>query len=84
MFYEDGRRSKPGTKDYGLITDLNRGEGDKIQLNGKLSDYVIKSTTGGLPKGIGIYLKSTGAEELIGIAEDVSKIGVVKDVLKFV
>ena len=83
-FYDDGRRSKPGTSDYGLITDLNRGEGDKIQLHGKLSDYVLKGTTSGLPKGIGIYLKSTGVDELIGIAGDISKIGVVKNTLQFV
>jgi serralysin len=83
-FYDDGRQSKSGIGDYGLITDLNRGEGDKIQLLGKLDDYVLKGTTGGLPKGIGIYLNSSGADELIGIAENISRIATVKGVLKFV
>jgi serralysin len=82
-FYNDGRRSTPGNSDYGLITDLNRGEGDKIQLSGKLSDYILKGTSSGLPKGIGIYLNTAGADELIGIAGDISKVGVVKSVLKF-
>jgi serralysin len=83
-FYDDGRRSKPGNGDYGLITDLSRSEGDKIQLKGKLNDYVLKGTSSGLPKGIGIYLNTAGADELIGIASDISKIAIVKDVLKFV
>ena len=83
-FYNDGRRSTSGNSDYGLITDLNRGEGDKIQLSGQLSDYILMGTSSGLPKGIGIFLNTNGADELIGIAGGISRVGVVKNALKFV
>jgi len=83
VFYDD-RGSKSGISGYGRITDLNPSEGDKIQLAGKLSNYAFKGTSGSLPQGIGIYLKSLGANELIGIAEGISTIATVKDSLQFI
>ncbi len=41
VFYNGGRRSIPDTGDYAFITDF--GTGDKIQLRGQASDYILWS-----------------------------------------
>ncbi|MBD3882912.1 DUF2974 domain-containing protein [Phormidium tenue FACHB-886] len=84
VFYNDGRRATAGTSDYGLVTDLKRREGDRIQLVGELDDYVLQRTTGSLPRGVGIYLKSSGENELIGVVRNTLNVSVVEDAVKFV
>jgi serralysin len=84
VFYTDGKLSTAGVEDYAQITDLKQREGDRIQLAGKLNDYVLARTTGSLPKGVGIYLKVLGENELIGIVSNTSRLSIVEDAFKFV
>lgn len=62
-----GNVSKPhynliGNLDYALIKRFDPQE-DRIQLHGSLNDYKLASTA----SGVGIYLKTSGAEDLLGI-----------------
>ncbi|GAB4460482.1 MAG: hypothetical protein OHK0037_07820 [Elainellaceae cyanobacterium] len=65
-----------GNADYGLITDFNPGEGDKISLSGGPCKYRFEATPGSLPTGIGIYVEQTN--ELIGIVQGTSNIDLIK------
>lgn len=81
-FYDNGKRNA-GLKDYALILDLT--EEDSIQLYGKRKNYLFQETTGSLPKGTGIYLKSTtGKDELIGIVQNVTDLTLISNTLTFV
>ena len=54
FFYSDGSTASSGRNDYARITDFSNG--DRIQLKGKASDYLLKTSdsVSGL-KGIGLY-----------------------------
>jgi len=56
FFYSDGSTATSGKSDYARITDF--ASGDKIQLKGKSSDYILKknySVIGVTGKGYGLY-----------------------------
>mgnify|MGYP006278230419 CR=1 FL=1 len=59
-FYNDSSTTTAGTSDYGFIADFAVGE--KIQLSGSASSYVLYNTsvadpvTGVLTTGVGVYL----------------------------
>ena len=72
VFYDDGRAGSSGKKDYGLIKGFKAGQGDRIQLEGRASDYVLGQSGTGLPRGTKIYLKTSGADELIGVVQNVT------------
>lgn len=61
------------TNDYAVINDFNFKE-DNITLLGKAADYLLKSTSGSLPSGTGIYVNKPGNEpdELISIVKGAS------------
>lgn len=64
-----------GDADYGLITDFNPDEGDKIFLSGSCNRYCFEATAGSLPAGIGIYIKQSN--ELVGIVQGTSNIDLI-------
>lgn len=72
VFYDDGIVASSGTVDYGLIRGFNLGQGDRIQLEGSPSDYVLGQSGSGLPQGTKIYVKTSGENELIGIIQNVT------------
>ncbi len=62
VFYDDGNRvlSSKGDRDRALITDF--GNGDKIQLKGKASDYILRThddLSGFTGAGVGLYLNDS-------------------------
>ena len=73
-FYNDGDNLSSGANDYAIIRDFNHKENDLIQLHGSLDDYLLEVTVEHLNQGIGIYLKATGQNELIGIVENVTNL----------
>jgi hypothetical protein len=58
-----------GNKDYALIEDFKKDQGDKIQLHGNAGGYRLANDVKGLPKGTGII--STATDDLVGIVKDV-------------
>lgn len=69
-FYDDGSSLSAGTSDYARITDFSTG--DKVQLKGVASDYLLRTVTLGGITGVGIYYDSNhnhlwdSRDELIG------------------
>ncbi|MEA5534821.1 S8 family peptidase [Crocosphaera sp. XPORK-15E] len=59
-----------GSDDYALIKGFNVTQ-DTINLHGQESDYLLSSSSGSLPKGTAIFLKTDQGNELIGIVENV-------------
>ncbi|MFG6094987.1 family 16 glycosylhydrolase [Leptothoe sp. ISB3NOV94-8A] len=72
VFYDDGNSLSSGQNDYALISDFNYRHRDLIQLHGPLDNYQLEATVTNLSQGMGIYLKTTGQSELIGIVENVT------------
>lgn len=68
-YYNDGNNSNSGFNDYALIKDFSSKDGDVIQLYGNAGNYQLENSPSGLPKGVAIFLKTDGANELIGIVE---------------
>ncbi|MEM8503395.1 MAG: matrixin family metalloprotease [Cyanobacteria bacterium P01_D01_bin.1] len=66
-FYDDGSSGTVGLADHALILDFKGEEGDQIQLHGKAADYSIGAVPGGESSEQGIFLKTAGKDELIGI-----------------
>ena len=62
-----------GLADYALISQFKAGR-DRIQLNGKSTDYVVGNSPLLLTPGKAIYRKSTtgGLDELIGIVQGIT------------
>jgi Ca2+-binding RTX toxin-like protein len=75
VYYTDGNANASGLGDYGLITDFKPAEGDVIQLKGAASSYRLSSTPSGLPTGTAIFLETSGVDELIGIVQGASNLG---------
>ena len=71
VFYDDGDTATAGTNDYGLITDFDSSEGDKINLVGDKSDYFLTASPEGFHPGTAIYLNDGDTPELIAIATDI-------------
>jgi len=69
-FYDDGSSLSQGLNDYARITDFSSG--DKVQLRGSASDYLLVPGSIGGYSGIGIFYDTNhnriwdGYDELIG------------------
>lgn len=67
VFYNDGVANSMGTSDYAFIQDFNKNSGDKIQLKGRAADYRLGAAPKGTGRGQGIFLQTSGQDELIGV-----------------
>jgi len=67
-FYDDGQSGSMGLKDYALITDFNRGQGDVIQLSAKYN-YRLGASPQGVESGKALFIDSPNGQqdELIAI-----------------
>ncbi|MGB5916844.1 MAG: CAP domain-containing protein [Phormidesmis sp.] len=67
-FYDDGQSGSMGLKDYALITDFNRGQGDVIQLSAKYN-YRLGSSPQGVESGRALFIDSPNGQqdELIAV-----------------
>jgi serralysin len=81
VFYDD-RTAGAGTGDYALVTDFQAG--DTLQLHGKATQYKLQSAGSDLPTGIGIYLKTSGSNELISIVQGVATLNLNSNAVRFV
>ncbi len=66
-FYDDGSSGTIGLSDYALISDFKRSDLDQIQLHGSAADYLIGTVPDSSNSDQGIFLKTEGKAELIGI-----------------
>lgn len=73
-----------GDADYGLITDFNPGEGDRILISGCVKSYQFEAVSGNLPTGVGIYINYlNNTRELIGIVQGISDVSAIKGATTF-
>ena len=74
VFYDDKNTSTLGTNDYARIIGFNYSAGDRIQINGAVSDYILEQDTIDGIAGIAIYLDKPESEpnELIAIVAGVT------------
>lgn len=70
-FYNDGKNTDKGMSDYALIADFDSTQ-DSIVLRGSANSYLLAATPEGMPKGIAIYQKTPGVNELIAIVENLT------------
>lgn len=84
VYYNDGNISASGVGDYGLMTDFKQSEGDVIQLKGVASSYRLGSAPTSLPAGTGIFLKTSGVDELIGLVQGVTNLSLTSAAFSFV
>lgn len=74
----DNSKDSLDNEDYALITDLNIGEGDLIQLfrpgQGLVLgiDYRLAPSPVGKPAGTGIYVVENGVDNLVAIVKDLT------------
>ncbi len=66
-YYDDGNVQSPGKADFAVIKDFNQKHGDQIQLHGEANDYRLGSSPVGDAEDVGIFLKTSGQNELIGV-----------------
>ncbi|HEY5792722.1 MAG TPA: calcium-binding protein [Chthoniobacterales bacterium] len=67
-FYDDGKTSSAGTKDYALITDFTVGS-DKLQLKGAASDYHLGASPVAGVDGSALFYENGATDELIAIVK---------------
>ncbi|MDJ0702676.1 MAG: hypothetical protein QNJ46_05295 [Leptolyngbyaceae cyanobacterium MO_188.B28] len=67
VFYDDHKNNTAGLHDYAIVKDFFSSQGDKIQLSGKAKDYRLGQVAN--VKGTGIFLKTPGQDELIGVVQ---------------
>jgi serralysin len=84
IFYDDGVVANGGNADYALIQDFKLTESDQIQLRGTASNYVLGAAPSGLAAGTGIFLKTSGANELIGIIQGISGLSLTSSAFRYV
>ncbi len=76
VFYNDGSNKSSGSKDYALISDFSRSQGDKIVVGDGI--YFFASTSVGKTSGTGLYLDTNGSnawdskDELIALVAGAS------------
>ena len=68
-YYNDFDDNRTGESDYALIKSF-KSQQDVIQLHGQADDYTLGVSPNGLTPGTGIYLKTPGGDELIGIVKN--------------
>ncbi|MEL7315714.1 MAG: hypothetical protein AAFN08_12255, partial [Cyanobacteria bacterium J06559_3] len=64
-YYDDGNAQSTGESDFAVIKDFNQKHGDQIQLHGEANDYHLGSSSAGNAEDVGIFLKTSGQNELI-------------------
>lgn len=72
VYYNDGVGNTLGQGDYALIQDFSTG--DKIQLQGNASQYILGASPTGLASGTAIFLQTSGQDELIAVVRAVSNL----------
>ncbi len=74
-FYNDNRVGTMGLKDYALITDFDRGQGDIIQLSAK-HRYLLGASPQGVESGKALYIDSPNGQqdELIAVVQTSSQL----------
>jgi hypothetical protein len=83
VFYNDGRRNTTGLQDYALIKDFNANS-DRIQLQGRRSNYHLGAAPKGMPKGIGIFLENGKTDELVAIVQGQRNVRLTNPAFQFV
>ncbi|MGL4622287.1 MAG: Calx-beta domain-containing protein, partial [Chroococcidiopsis sp.] len=83
FYYNDGLDATSGTGDYALVTDFDSKQ-DVIQLHGTASNYRLGTSPVGLPAGTAIFQKTSGQDELIGIVQGDSGLGLGNSYFNFV
>lgn len=84
VYYNDGRNNTLGRNDYAFIQDFNAKSGDKIQLKGRAKNYRIGSAPKGTRGGRGIFLQTSGQDELIAIVKNNSGLTLQSSAFRFV
>ncbi|MEM7579313.1 MAG: hypothetical protein AAF316_05555 [Cyanobacteria bacterium P01_A01_bin.80] len=83
-FYNDGQDNTLGEDSYGLIRNFNSQQGDVIQLAGQPNDYSLGASPQGLTEGQGIFLKTPGQDELVGIVQGANNLNLNSNSFEFV
>lgn len=67
-FYNDGQNNTLGAGDYALVKGFNQSRGDKIQLHGQATDYLLGAAPAGMQSGTAIFLNTSGTtDELVAV-----------------
>ncbi|MEO0394488.1 MAG: CAP domain-containing protein [Cyanobacteria bacterium P01_A01_bin.137] len=83
--YDDGKSGSMGLSNYALITDLNVGQGDKIQLSND-HDYRLGSAPKGVDSGRALFIDNGAGQkdELIAVIQGSGNISLNSSTFKFV
>ena len=83
--YDDGKSGSMGLSNYALITDLNVGQGDKIQLSND-HDYRLGSAPKGVESGRALFIDNGAGQkdELIAVIQGSGNISLNSSTFKFV
>ncbi|MEL6779830.1 MAG: G8 domain-containing protein [Cyanobacteria bacterium J06597_16] len=68
-FYDDGNAATLGEHDLAIIRGFTHRQ-DTIELHGKVGDYRLGASFTGGVKGLGIFLTSSGEDELIAVLQN--------------
>ena len=82
VYYDDHKNNTLGLNGYAKIKDFSARQGDVIQLSGKVSDYRLGQVS--QVKGTGIFLKTPGQDELIGVVQGDNNLSLNSKVFRFV
>ena len=72
-----------GVDDYAVITDLNKAEGDTIQLYGQQT-YTLGAAPEGTANGQGLFIEKSGVRELIAVIQVDSNLAMTDSAFMFV
>ncbi len=83
--YDDAKSGTLGTKDYALVTDFRRSDGDVIQLSSKF-EYRLGSAPKGVASGRAIFINNPGetTDELVGVVRGLGNLGLNSSAFIFV
>lgn len=84
-FYDDGNSGSMGLSNYALITDLNTGQGDIIQLNND-HDYRLGSSPNGVDSGRALFIDNSAGQkdELIAVIRGSGNLNLNSSTFKYV
>ncbi|MCG8365391.1 MAG: hypothetical protein MJA27_18935, partial [Pseudanabaenales cyanobacterium] len=82
VYYDDHKNDTLGSNGYAEIKDFSSSDGDVIQLSGKVGDYQLGQVS--KVKGTGIFLKTLGQNELIGVVQGDSNLSLKSQDFRFV
>ncbi|MEO0456304.1 MAG: calcium-binding protein, partial [Cyanobacteria bacterium P01_A01_bin.114] len=84
VYYSDGKANTVGIDGYAIIRDFNVAQGDKIQLHGQAKDYRLGASPSGVANGRGIFLKTSGQDELVAVVQNNSNLKLQSGAFNFV